>query len=139
VVLKTLSGDYDSQRESLVAEGKRAARRSKRRKSFWERAIYSLGLIVAVVLVGTIGIHLIEGWSYLDSFYFTSFIATGQGPPGSLVLNDDAGKIFSSVLAFVSVGTVVTALLFLFGPFLGRLLREGEGKLEEFEKEIEEL
>ncbi len=114
-----------------------AARRKKRRKSFRLRAATSLGLIVAVVLVGTIGMHLIEGWSYLDSFYFTSFIATGQGPPGNLALNDPSGKIFSSVLAFVSVGTVITALLFLFGPFRGRLLREGEEKLEEFEKGIE--
>ena len=81
--------------------------------------------------------HAIEGWSYLDAFYFTSFIATGQGPPSNLVVNDAAGKVFSSVLAFVSVGTVITALLFLFGPFLGQVIRAGEEKVGELEKEIE--
>ncbi len=81
--------------------------------------------------------HLIEGWSYLDSFYFTSFIATGQGPPANLVINDAAGKIFASVLAFISVGTVITALLFLFGPFLGRVIRAGEEKVEQIEEEFE--
>jgi len=81
--------------------------------------------------------HAIEGWSYLDSFYFTSFIATGQGPPGNLQPGSALGKVFSSVLAFVSVGTVITALLFLFGPFLGRVLRAGEKKLEEVEREVE--
>jgi len=108
-------------------------------KSFWERAVYSFLLIAGMVMIGTVSMHLIEGWSYLDSFYFTSFIATGQGPPGNLQPASPLGKVFSSVLAFVSVGTVITALLFLFGPFLGRLLKAGEEKLEEVEKDVEEL
>ena len=87
--------------------------------------------------MGTVAMHAIEGWSYLDSFYFTSFIATGQGPPGDLQPVSALGKVFSSVLAFVSVGTVITALLFLFGPFLGRLLKAGEERLGEVEKEVE--
>lgn len=108
-------------------------------ESFWIRAAYSFALIAAVVLAGTVAMHLIEGWSYLDSFYFTSFIATGQGPPSNLQPGSPLGKVFSSVLAFVSVGTVVTALLFLFGPFLGRVLKAGEEKLEEVERDIEGL
>ncbi|HUI23416.1 MAG TPA: hypothetical protein VLY82_03375 [Nitrososphaerales archaeon] len=106
-------------------------------KSFLVRAAYSFALIAAVVLIGTLAMHAIEGWSYLDSFYFTSFIATGQGPPSNLQPASSLGKVFSSLLAFVSVGTVITALLFLFGPFLGRLLKAGEEKLEEVEREVE--
>lgn len=94
-------------------------------------------MLATVVIIGTLAMHAIEGWSYLDSFYFTSFIATGQGPPGNLQPASALGKVFSSVLAFVSVGTVITALLFLFGPFLGRVLRAGEEKLEKVEKEVE--
>ena len=111
--------------------------RSKIPESFWIRAAYSFGLIASVVIMGTLAMHAIEGWSYLDSFYFTSFIATGQGPPSNLQPASDLGKVFSSVLAFVSVGTVITALLFLFGPFLGRVLKVGEEKLEELGREIE--
>jgi voltage-gated potassium channel len=115
------------------------ARRPRRRipESFWVRAIYSVALIAAVVLGGTLAMHAIEGWTYLDSFYFTSFIATGQGPPGNLPVNDALGKIVSSLLAFISVGTVITALLFLFGPFLGAVLREGEHEIEVIAKEVE--
>ena len=108
-------------------------------ESFWVRAAYSVALIAAVELIGTVAMHAIEGWSYLDSFYFTSFIATGQGPPGNLQPDSPLGKVCSSLLAFVSVGTVVTALLFLFGPFLGRVLRAGEEKLEEIGKDVERL
>ena len=107
--------------------------------SIWKRAAYAMALIVAVVIIGTVAMHAIEGWSYLDSFYFTSFIATGQGPPGNLQPDSPLGKIFSSVLAFVSVGTVITALLFLFGPFLGRVFREGEERLEEVGREVKEI
>jgi voltage-gated potassium channel len=105
-------------------------------RSFWVRAVYSIALIGAVVLIGTLAMHAIEGWSYLDSFYFTSFIATGQGPPGNLLPTSPLGKVFSSLLAFISVGTVITALLFLFGPFLGRVLKAGEEKVERLEREI---
>jgi len=104
--------------------------------SFLVRALYSFTLIAVVVLAGTIAMHIIEGWSYLDSFYFTSFIATGQGPPANLDPQTSVGKVFSSVLAFISVGTVVTALLFLFGPFLGRVLRVGVEKVEEAGREM---
>jgi uncharacterized oligopeptide transporter (OPT) family protein len=110
-------------------------RRRRVPHSFFERAVYSFLLIAAVVLLGTVSMHLIEGWSYLDSFYFTSMIATGQGPPANLDPQSASGKVFSAVLAFVSVGTVVSALLFLFGPFFGRVLRLSVERIEEAEKE----
>ncbi|MDV3293149.1 MAG: hypothetical protein LYZ70_02655 [Nitrososphaerales archaeon] len=80
-------------------------------------------------MIGTLGIHSIEGYSYIDSFYFTAMIATGQGPNFTPV--SEVGKIFAAMLAFVSVGTVITALLFLFGPFFGSVLKLGLEKIEE--------
>jgi uncharacterized oligopeptide transporter (OPT) family protein len=140
VLFKTFPGE---EREAQVStsEAPRRRRVTRRRipESFWERAAYSFILILVIELVGTVGMHAIEGWSYLDSFYFTSFIATGQGPPGNLLPASESGKVFSSVLAFVSVGTVITALLFLFGPFLGSVIKEGEEKVKEFEEEVGEL
>ncbi|HYC11799.1 MAG TPA: potassium channel family protein [Nitrososphaerales archaeon] len=106
-------------------------------KSFLERAVYSFLLIAAVVLLGTMVMHSIEGWSYVDSFYFTSMIATGQGPPANLDPQSAFGKVFTSLLAFISVGTVVSALLFLFGPFFGRVFRLSVERIEEAEKEHE--
>ncbi len=105
--------------------------------SFFTRAAYSVLLIAGVVLLGTVSMHLIEGWSYLDSFYFTSFVATGQGPPANLDPQSPFGKVFASVLAFISVGTVISALLFLFGPFFGRVFRVGVERIEEVERERE--
>ena len=100
------------------------------------RGLYSLGLVVSVMLTGTYGIHAIEHFSYIDSFYFTSMIATGQGPVGQLTPQTNAGKIFTSALSFISVGVLLTSLGFLFGPFLGKLWKVGTMK---FEEEIETL
>jgi len=141
-LFKTYPRREQTRRELAMTEKGVQQQRAVRRRvpsSFWTRAAYSFALIAAVVIGGTLAMHAIEGWSYLDSFYFTSFIATGQGPPGNLLPDNAMGKVFSSVLAFVSVGTVITALLFLFGPFLGRVLKAGEEKLEELGKEVEEL
>ena len=98
-------------------------------RSPWRRGFYSALLVVAVMTVGTVGMHAIEGLSCLDAFYFMSMLATAQGPTFTPVT--PAGKLFAAAMAFVSVGTVVAALGFLFGPFFGRLWRVGVERLEQ--------
>ena len=95
------------------------------------RGLYSLAFVTFVLLGGTFGMHWLEGFSLIDSFYFTSMIATGQGPAPSIYPVTAAGKIFTCLLAFVSVGLMVASLGFLFGPFLGKLWHIGKMKLEE--------
>lgn len=80
--------------------------------------------------------HLIEGFNYIDSFYFTCMIATGQGPPPAIAPATPLGKLFTSLLAFISVGVMVASLGFLFGPFLGKLWKVG---IVKFEEELETL
>ena len=97
-----------------------------------KRGLYSLALVAAVLVVWTVGFHVIEGDSYVDAFYQISMIATAQGlsdvPPTA------AGKIFAAAMAFISVGAVVAASGFLFGPFLGQLWRVGHERWEEEKK-----
>ena len=87
-----------------------------------------------VMIAGTFGLMLIEKMRAIDAFYFMSMLATAQGPPSAPAT--DLGKIFASMMAFVSVGTVVTSLVFIFGPFFGVLLRMGA---EEVEKEVHKI
>lgn len=108
--------------------------REVRRHPIHKRAIYSFILVAAVLIVGTIGIHLIEHYSYTDSFYFISMLATGEGPTVTPVTA--IGKIFSSVVAFVSIGSVVFAFAYIFGPFIFKVARLGEEKLKEEETAI---
>ena len=111
----------------------------KRRHRFhspWKRGGYSFGLVAGVVAIGTIGMHLIERMPLLDAFYFMSMIATAQGPAAAPTTA--AGKLFASLMAFVSVGTVVAALGFLFGPFFGTLWKLGVERLEDEVRRLEE-
>ena len=97
--------------------------------SFWKRGLWSVSLIACILLIGTVGLHLLEGLSYLDAFYFMSMIATSQGP--ATIPATAAGKIFTALIAFISVGVGVASLGFVFGPFLGKLLHVGVEKVEE--------
>ena len=94
-----------------------------------KRGAWSLLLVGSIMAVGTIGMHRLEGLSYLDAFYFMSMIATAQGP--AAMPRTAAGKIFASLISFISVGCVVASLGFLFGPFFGQLWRVGVDKLED--------
>jgi hypothetical protein len=58
-------------------------------------------------------------------------LVTAEGPPNAPAT--DVGKIFASFMAFVGVGSVVTALVFILGPALATIWRQG---LWEVEKEI---
>ncbi|MGA2664390.1 MAG: hypothetical protein ABSF83_05555 [Nitrososphaerales archaeon] len=100
------------------------------------RVIYALSGIVVVMIIGTVGFHLIEGMNYVNAVYFESMLATGQGPP--LQLNTDAGKLFASVMAFVSVGSVITSLVFTLGPILTMIWREGIERAEKGARKLEE-
>ena len=103
------------------------------------RALLAIGSIIIVMMVGIVGFHYLEGMDYVNALYFESMLATGQGPP--LQLNTDAGKVFASIMAFVSVGSVITSLVFTLGPILNMILREGleraESDVRKVEKEIE--
>jgi hypothetical protein len=111
------------------------ARRPRQSRSRRRRAFYAFSAILVVLVLGTLGFHLIENMTYVDSFYFESMLAAGQGPPFALAT--DAGKIFASIMGFVSVGAVATTLVFTLGPVLTDLWREGIEKVEEEARVIE--
>jgi hypothetical protein len=93
----------------------------------FRRAFYAITAVVVVLIVGTVGFHLIEGLDWIDSFYIESMLATGQGPPFAMAT--DAGKIFASVMAFVSVASVATSIFLTLGPIFIQMWREGVEKV----------
>jgi len=71
-----------------------------------------------VVSIGWIG----------SSFYFMALLATAEGPALSPLTV--AGKLFASLMAFVSIGAAISAITFTFGPLFGYALREGFAYIE---------
>lgn len=100
-----------------------------------KRLFYAFSGIAAVMVVGIVGFHQIEGMDWVNAIYFESMLATGQGPP--LALNTNAGKLFASVMGFVSVGAVFTTLVVTLAPIISQLWREGVDRVEKDAKTFE--
>ncbi len=117
---------------SATVAGHGAARRAQSRAAAHRRrvrrALLSLLAIAVVLVVGSIGFAITSGTGAVNSFYFESMLATGQGPP--FPLTTVAGKLFASFMAFVSVGTVISALILNVGPFIERLWRDTVDEIE---------
>ena len=82
--------------------------------------------------VGTVGMKALTGWGWITSFYFMAMIGTAEGPPE--VPPNAASSIFAAVMAFISIGTLITSVGVIFGPYLGYLFHKG---MRFSQKEIE--
>ena len=63
-------------------------------------------LLVLLVIVGVVGFHLIEGWSYFDGFYMvlTTITSIGYGEIHPL---SHTGRLFNSFIIITGVGLVL--------------------------------
>jgi voltage-gated potassium channel len=87
-----------------------------------------LGLItlfatpVGIIALGTVFFHLVEGWSLLDSYFFTVVTLSTVGY-GNLVPVTVAGKIATTVFILLGLGIFAVAIQ-QFGVFAMRKREE---------------
>jgi voltage-gated potassium channel len=81
----------------------RAVRRSLRDPEF--RSLF--GLVVLTLAAGTAFYRDVEGWSLLDSFYFSAITLATVGY-GDLVPTTPGGKLFTVFYVFAGVGIILT-------------------------------
>jgi hypothetical protein len=103
---------------------------------FTKRAFYAIVVLAIVMVVGTFGLMLIEGWAFVPSFYFMALLATAEGPAATPAT--DVGKIFAAIMAFFSIGAAISAITFTFGPLFGSALKEGMLYLEKEEERVKD-
>lgn len=77
-------------------------------KRSWKIPLFRSALLLAgmILLSGTIFYHNVEGWTWIDSFYFSVTTAATVGL-GNLAPQTDAGKLFTTLYIFVGVGVFV--------------------------------
>jgi len=75
--------------------------------SFWDRNSNRIlgGSVLLVLIVGTLVYSVIEDWSLIDSFYFSSIALTTVGF-GDLTPSTDFSKIFTVFYIFSGVAIV---------------------------------
>ncbi|GAB5522737.1 MAG: hypothetical protein Roseis2KO_06090 [Roseivirga sp.] len=59
-----------------------------------------------IVTIGTVVYHYLEGWSWLDSLYFSTITLTTIGF-GDFAPQTDAGKIFTIIYIGVGIGMIL--------------------------------
>lgn len=84
-------------------------------------------LTLSLLLVGTWVFHRVEGWSYLDSFYFSAISLATVGY-GDFTPTTAAGKLLTVFYIFAGFGLLV-ALLTLFANALIQSVQKGREKL----------
>ena len=68
-----------------------------------------LGLGAAIIAASTVFFHFVEGWSYLDAYFFTVVTLSTVGY-GNLVPVTALGKIGTTVLIFIGIGVFALAI-----------------------------
>lgn len=79
------------------------------------------GAVLSVLLVGTVGYTIIEGWSYFDALYMTTITLSTVGFAEVHELST-AGRVFTIFLICVGVGLVMLVLTSLASKILAKQL-----------------
>jgi voltage-gated potassium channel len=97
---------------------------------------FLLALVISLLLSGTVFFTLVEGWSVLDSIYFsvTTLTTVGFGDPAPATA---AGKIFTMLYIFVGLGVIGGFINVLAKHTFARRMR-GTGASEAKEGEVED-
>lgn len=73
------------------------------------RIRYALLILAAAILFGTVGFHLVEGWTFADSLYVTVQTLTTVGY-GDVTPRSGAGRMFAVVVMLIGAGGVALAV-----------------------------
>jgi len=93
----------------VAPDTNKQAEDKQRRESIWGKYAYHIlgGASVLVLIVGTVAYHYLEGWSWMDSFYFSAIAGSTVGF-GDLVPSTDASKLFTIAYIFSAIGILGT-------------------------------
>lgn len=76
---------------------------------YFAKVYYAIAILALIILGGTLGFMIVEGWSFFDSFYMTIITVSTVGFNEVHELSD-FGKLFTSVLIITSFGTFAYAI-----------------------------
>lgn len=81
---------------------------------------FSLGVVIASLLLGMAGFHLSDGLSWLDAFVQASMLLGGMGPVHAPVT--DAGKLFAGSYALYCGLVFIVVAGLIIAPVVHRIL-----------------
>lgn len=109
------------------------------KKQFHQDLILLILAILSVLILGAITFHLLEGWSFVDAFYFVTMTATTVGY-GDLTPTTPVSKIITILYAISIVPFVLYAFTAVAKSQIGKVytkIHHLERKQQEQEHEID--
>lgn len=93
-----------------------------------------------ILLVGTLAYHYLEGWSVIDSFYFSVVTLTTIGY-GDFAPQTDAGKLFTVLYIVIGIGMILSFINTIQHHYTYMRYREKKDILKgkNFKKEIKKI
>lgn len=76
---------------------------------YFAKVYYALFVIIGIILIGTFGYMIVEGWNFFDAFYMTIQTVSTVGFNEVNELSN-SGKLFTSFLIITSFGTFAYAV-----------------------------
>ena len=83
-------------------------------------AAVGAGLIAGSLLIGMLGYHLLEGFSWLDAFVNAAMLLGGMGPVDPV--HSEGGKLFAGLYALYCGFAVLAIAGIIFAPIVHRFL-----------------
>lgn len=89
----------------------------------WQTPDFRAGVVLCVLILlsGTIFYHGVEGWAWIDAFYFSAMMVSTVGQ-SDLSPQTEIGKIFTVLYIFIGVGIFVL----LFSQLARALVKGGK-------------
>lgn len=115
----------------------------KKRMRLRNNIYFVIGIFIFGILVGSLIYYYLEGWGFLDSFYFVVVTVTTIGF-GDLTPTTNAGKLFTIFYSFFGVAIALYILSRLSGSFFKKQvsskvseIKRGVKKEKELKDEVE--
>ena len=83
------------------------------------KVVIVIGLPLLLMILGTVGYHQVEGWTWKESFYMTVITISTVGY-SELHDMTEAGRMFSVLLILISFGSLAYCGSLIFGFILER-------------------
>jgi hypothetical protein len=91
-------------------------------------SIVALFVVLVSLIIGVLGYHYLEGFSWVDAILNAAMILGGMGPVDTL--HTTRGKLFAAAYALFSGVIFLVVAGILFAPLLHRLLHHFHAELE---------